>query len=96
MWFSAGIRLSICGVVQFEGGPFGADAGQFGEVVSWRWATGGPFQRVAEAPGVIDDDWFAVAHLFNKFQTNGSIEAAKVKAPIVETIFCVWKPSVGK
>lgn len=23
-------------VVQFEGGPFGSDAGEFGEVVSWR------------------------------------------------------------
>ena len=49
------------GVVQFESGPLGTDWGQFGEVVPRRRAAGGPFQRVAVAPRVVDGDGLAVA-----------------------------------
>src|SRR5215210_6200626 len=47
------------GVVEVQGGAFGADAGQGGEVVAWWWAGGGPFQGRAEAPGVVDGDFLA-------------------------------------
>src|SRR6185437_6767723 len=48
-------------IVQFEGGPLRADAGQFGEVMARGWAAGGPLQRVAVSPWVVDGDHFAVA-----------------------------------
>src|SRR3984885_16314694 len=48
-------------VVQFERRALGADPGQFGEVVPRRWAAGGPLQRVAVAPWVVDGDNLAVA-----------------------------------
>src|SRR5579862_3395431 len=44
------------GVVQVEGGAFGADPGDGGEVVPWGWAGGGPVQGGAVAPGVVGLD----------------------------------------
>src|SRR3984893_11055001 len=48
-------------VVQLECRPLGTDPGQLGEVVPRRRATGGPLQRVAVPPRVVDSDHFAVA-----------------------------------
>ena len=48
-------------VVQLERRALGADPGQLGEVVPRRRAGGGPLQRVAEAPRVVDRDHPAVA-----------------------------------
>src|SRR5579875_1837719 len=48
-------------VVQLEGRALRADPGQLVEVVPWRRAGGGPLQRVAVAPRVVDGDWFAIA-----------------------------------
>src|SRR4029450_1009995 len=48
-------------IVQLESRPLRADARQLGEVVPRRRATGGPFQRVAVAPRVVDGDRLAVA-----------------------------------
>src|SRR5580693_2345792 len=47
-------------IVQLESRALGTDPGQLGEVVPRRRATGGPLQRVAVAPRVVDGDHFAV------------------------------------
>src|SRR5690606_22612400 len=48
-------------VVQLEGRTLRADPRQLGEVVPRRRAAGGPFERVAVAPRVVDRDDLAVA-----------------------------------
>src|SRR5262245_46742661 len=48
-------------VMQIERGAFGADPWQVGEVVAGGGATGGPFEGVAVAPGVVDAGGVAVA-----------------------------------
>src|SRR3954453_21257339 len=54
----AGVRLVFelgdLGVVEVEGGGFGADTGQGEEVVAGRRAGGGPLQGAAVPPGVVD------------------------------------------
>src|ERR1700730_12336638 len=47
-------------VVQFESRPLRPDSGEFVEIVPRRWAAGGPLQRVAVTPRVIDGDRLAV------------------------------------
>src|SRR6478752_8613989 len=64
-WGPAGVGFVVqplqhFGVVQFEGGSFGADPGQRLEVVPGWWAAGGPFQGVAVPPGVVGGGDFAV------------------------------------
>src|SRR3954451_3473339 len=53
--------LDVLRVVQLERGALGADPGQLGEVVPRRRARGGPLQRVAEAPRLVDGYHAAVA-----------------------------------
>jgi len=48
-------------VVQLECRSLRTDPGQFGEVVPRRRAAGGPLQRVAVAPRIVDHDGLAIA-----------------------------------
>ena len=73
------------GVVQFESRPLRTDPGQLGEVVPRRRAAGGPLQRVAVSPRVVDGRRLAVAVALKMFHTNGSMDTPRVNAPIVET-----------
>ena len=98
---AAGVRLHLeplgqFRVVRLERRPLGADPRHDGEVVPRRRAGGGPLQRVAVAPRVVGGDDLAVPVGLVDVQRNGRVEMPSRNAPIVETVFSVVNPSLGR
>src|ERR1700733_13685434 len=68
-------------VVQLECRALRTDAGQLSEVVPRRRATGGPLQRVAVSPWVVDGDYFAVAPALEDVPENRNNQRPQEKRP---------------